>query len=60
MRYEFKLIFLNVIVKKKLKKSIGNEKVVVVSLYYDSVVGVFGVNDNVFGIGLVLELVCVF
>nr|MBU6863703.1 M28 family peptidase [Streptococcus oralis] len=47
---------LNVIAKKKPKNSTGNEKAVVVSSHYDSVVGAPGANDNASGTGLVLEL----
>ncbi|WP_226606011.1 M28 family metallopeptidase [Bacillus cereus] len=55
-RHESKLTSLNVIAKKKPKKSTGNEKAVVVSSHYDSVVGAPGANDNASGTGLVLEL----
>ena len=41
---------------KETKKSTGNEKAVVVSSHYDSVVGAPGANDNASGTGLVLEL----
>ena len=40
---------------KETKKSTGNEKAVVVSSHYDSVVGAPGANDNA-RTGLVLEL----
>ena len=54
-RHESKLTSLNVIAKET-KKSTGNEKAVVVSSHYDSVVGAPGANDNASGTGLVLEL----
>ncbi len=55
-RHESNLTSLNVIAKKKPKNSTGNEKAVVVSSHYDSVVGAPGANDNASGTGLVLEL----
>ncbi|PDZ08621.1 aminopeptidase [Bacillus pseudomycoides] len=55
-RHESNLQSLNVIAKKKPKKSTGNEKAVIVSSHYDSVAGAPGANDNASGTGLVLEL----
>ncbi|MDM5190984.1 M28 family metallopeptidase [Bacillus sp. DX4.1] len=55
-RHDANLQSLNVIAKKKPKNSTGNEKAVIVSSHYDSVVGAPGANDNASGTGLVLEL----
>ncbi|PEN12500.1 M28 family metallopeptidase [Bacillus pseudomycoides] len=59
-RHESNLQSLNVIAKKKPKKSTGNEKAVIVSSHYDSVAGAPGANDNASGTGLVLELASAF
>ncbi|MGH1051041.1 M28 family metallopeptidase [Bacillus cytotoxicus] len=55
-RHETNLQPVNVIAKKKPQKSTGNEKAVIISSHYDSVVGAPGANDNASGTGLVLEL----
>ncbi|WP_249685385.1 M28 family peptidase, partial [Bacillus velezensis] len=54
--HESNLTSLKVIAKMKPKNSTGNEKAVVVSSHYDSVVGAPGANDSASGTGLVLEL----